>query len=297
MMRAVSLIASRASSKLGETMGYRPQLNRAGSGSGNALTTNPLSQFAATTSAQLSGVISDETGSGQLAFATSPTLVSPTINGAGTTSATSGIVVNNSSGSNHSLVVRDDGFVGFGLTTPTFTGDPASHILEIAKDVVISGSSALILNSIGPNYIFYNDAGSLSFYSSNASGSTATQRAHFANDGKVTFNNFVGIGGDPYSGNALDIVNAQASTGIAIKNTAPGGADFRWAVEATGSSHGHAGGIILYHADDASVPAAWDSTNEFTQYGNMSLPNIPTSDPHVVGRLWSNSGVVTRSAG
>ena len=46
----------------------------AGTGNGDALTTNPLSQFAATTSAQLAGVISDETGSGALVFANSPTL-------------------------------------------------------------------------------------------------------------------------------------------------------------------------------------------------------------------------------
>jgi hypothetical protein len=47
------------------------------SGGGNAQTGNPLSQFAATTSAQLAGVISDETGTGQLVFGTSPTLVTP----------------------------------------------------------------------------------------------------------------------------------------------------------------------------------------------------------------------------
>jgi len=46
-------------------------------GGGNAQTANPLSQFAATTSAQLAGVISDETGTGALVFATSPTLVTP----------------------------------------------------------------------------------------------------------------------------------------------------------------------------------------------------------------------------
>jgi hypothetical protein len=37
------------------------------------LTANPLSQFAATTSAQLAGVLSDETGSGAAVFANSPT--------------------------------------------------------------------------------------------------------------------------------------------------------------------------------------------------------------------------------
>ena len=46
---------------------------------GDALTTNPLSQFAATTSAQLADVISDETGSGALVFADSPTLVTPAL--------------------------------------------------------------------------------------------------------------------------------------------------------------------------------------------------------------------------
>lgn len=39
-----------------------------------------LSQFASTTSSQLAWVISDETGSGSLVFATSPTLVTPIIN-------------------------------------------------------------------------------------------------------------------------------------------------------------------------------------------------------------------------
>lgn len=58
----------------------------AGTGSGDALTTNPLSQFAATTSSQLAGVISDETGSGALVFATSPTLVTPILGVASGTS-------------------------------------------------------------------------------------------------------------------------------------------------------------------------------------------------------------------
>lgn len=48
-------------------------------GGGDALVANPLSQFAATTSAQLAGVISDETGSGALVFATSPALTTPNI--------------------------------------------------------------------------------------------------------------------------------------------------------------------------------------------------------------------------
>lgn len=63
---------------------------------GDALVANPLSQFASTTSLQLKNTISDETGSGALVFATSPTLVTPvlgvatatSINGATITSGT-----------------------------------------------------------------------------------------------------------------------------------------------------------------------------------------------------------------
>lgn len=49
-----------------------------GSGTWDALTSNPLSQFASTTSAQLKWVISDETWSGALVFWTSPNITTPT---------------------------------------------------------------------------------------------------------------------------------------------------------------------------------------------------------------------------
>src|SRR6185369_2906644 len=57
-----------------------------GTGNGDALTSNPLSQFASTTSLQLLGVISDETGSGSLVFSISPTLTTPILGVARATS-------------------------------------------------------------------------------------------------------------------------------------------------------------------------------------------------------------------
>ena len=61
-------------------------------GAGDALQALPLSQFAATTSAQLAGVMSDETGTGNLVFSNSPTLVTPNL---GTPSA---LVATNATG-------------------------------------------------------------------------------------------------------------------------------------------------------------------------------------------------------
>ncbi len=76
---------------------------------GNALTANPLSQFASTTSAQLLATLSDPTGTGVAVFGTSPTLTTPAI-------TTSGTVTRNGIGS-----TSTDGWV-LTNTTPALTG-------------------------------------------------------------------------------------------------------------------------------------------------------------------------------
>lgn len=72
------LVTGLAFAQTGPTFNYR---------GGVATTTSKLSAFAATTSAELAGVISDETGSGAAVFATSPTLTTPAITGAATLTA------------------------------------------------------------------------------------------------------------------------------------------------------------------------------------------------------------------
>lgn len=89
--------------------------------SGVALTSGNLSQFASTTSAQLAGVISDETGSGALVFATSPTLVTPAL---GTPSAA---VLTNATG-----LPISTGVSGLGSNVATFLATPSSANLAAA---------------------------------------------------------------------------------------------------------------------------------------------------------------------
>ena len=98
------------------------------SGGGDALVANPLSQFASTTSAQLAGVLSDETGSGGgFVRATAPTISAPTISGIVTTdgatvqtgTAVSGNAIDVTKGLNtHSIT---------GNVTVTFTGTPTTR--------------------------------------------------------------------------------------------------------------------------------------------------------------------------
>lgn len=59
-----------------------------GNGGTVTYTSNKLSAFSATTSAELAGVISDETGTGSLVFANTPTLITPVLGAATATSIT-----------------------------------------------------------------------------------------------------------------------------------------------------------------------------------------------------------------
>lgn len=123
------------------------------SGGGDALTSNPLSQFAATTSAQLAGVISDETGSGSLVFATSPTLVTPVLGVASATSVNKLTITAPATGSTLTIA---DGKTLTANNTLTFTGTDASSVnFGTGGTVLYSGgalgtpSSATLTNAIG----------------------------------------------------------------------------------------------------------------------------------------------------
>lgn len=104
-------------------------------GGGDALTTNPLSQFAATTSAQLAGVISNETGTGLAVFATSPTLTTPNL---GTPSAAT---LTNATG-----LPISTGVSGLGTGIATFLATPSSANLASAVTDE-TGSGALVFGT------------------------------------------------------------------------------------------------------------------------------------------------------
>jgi hypothetical protein len=92
-------------------------------GAGDALQSLTLAQFAATTSSQLAGVISDETGSGALVFATSPTLVTPSLGDASATAVNKVAVTAPATGA--TLTLADNSTlatVGAFATTLTATG-------------------------------------------------------------------------------------------------------------------------------------------------------------------------------
>ncbi len=92
---------------------------------GDALTSNPLSQFAATTSAQLAGVLSDETGTSLAVFNTSPTLVTPLLG-----TPTSGVLTN-CTGTASGLTV--------GATTGVEAGADVTDATNVAAALTLTG--------------------------------------------------------------------------------------------------------------------------------------------------------------
>jgi hypothetical protein len=105
-----------------------------------AYVANKLSVFAATTSAELAGVISDETGTGVLVFSESPTLVTPTLGAALATSvtATSGnMTVGAASGNNSvNLVPTGTGSVDVANKRITSVAEPTQSTDAATKNYV-----------------------------------------------------------------------------------------------------------------------------------------------------------------
>jgi hypothetical protein len=108
-----------------------------------ALTNNKLDAFASTTSAELRTVISDETGTGALVFANTPTLVTPNIGAAtGTSLVLSGdLTVNGTTTTiNSTEITIDDKNLTLGsVATPTDAGaDGGGITLKGATDKTLS---------------------------------------------------------------------------------------------------------------------------------------------------------------
>lgn len=111
-------------------------------GGGDALTANPLSQFAATTSAQFAGVISDETGTGLVVLATSPLFTTPRL----ASTSTIGYVWTATDGSGNGSFQASAGGTP-ALTQYRLAVGDASNLLSTGA--AITGSRALISDANG----------------------------------------------------------------------------------------------------------------------------------------------------
>ena len=129
-----------------------------GGGGTVAYTGGNLSQFAATTSAQLAGVISDETGSGSLVFATSPAL-------AGTPTSTTAAVDTNTTQIATTAFVIGQSYLKTAtaastyapLASPALTGTPTSTTAAVDTNTTQIATTAYV---VGQGYLKSSTASS-----------------------------------------------------------------------------------------------------------------------------------------
>jgi hypothetical protein len=183
--------------------------------SGDALVANPLSQFAATTSAELAGVISNETGSGALVFGTSPTLVTPAL---GTPTALVGT----------SITGTGAGFTAGNVTTnANLTGDVTSvgNSATIAAGVV--GVTMLADDTAG-ELITWDAAGAATtvavgtathVLTSNGAGAAPTFQA--ATDGDALVANSLSQFAATTSAELAGVISNETGSGLLVFGTSP----------------------------------------------------------------------------
>jgi hypothetical protein len=220
---------------------------------GTLATTANLSQFASTTSAQLAGVISDETGTGVLVYSNSPTLVTPILGTPQSVNLTNGT----------SLPIST-GVSGLGANVATFLATPSStNLINAVTDE--SGTGTLVFNT-SPNINTSITTSSASFNLINATATTvnfagAATTLNIGNaSGNTSLNGNVTVGGNLTVQGSNTIINANTIT-VSDKNIELG------TIGSPTNTTADGGGITLKGTTDktftwSNSTAAWTSSED-----------------------------------
>ena len=166
------------------------------------VTTDKLSALAATTSSELAGVISDETGSGSLVFSNSPTLVTPAL---GTPSS---VTLTNATG-----LPISTGVSGLATGVATFLGTPTSS--NLASAVTDETGSGALVFATSPTLVTPALGTPSSATLTNATGLPISTGVSGLGTGVATFL------ATPSSTNLRSALTDETGTGSAVFATSP----------------------------------------------------------------------------
>jgi len=203
--------------------------------SGTLATTGNLSQFASTTSAQLAGVISDETGSGYLVFGTSPTITTSlitdttgtfslvntnatTVNFAGAATAVTVGAITGTTTINNKIVAGST----FGATGIS-VGTPAQGALTGGVSLSTSTSVSDSIGLLNQTLSLLTPTAPTAFATPNlvVSGGTTTSRLMIVATGSQT-NNDATNASTASPGTVVTVVRANTLATTSLTTVAPG---------------------------------------------------------------------------
>lgn len=219
------------------TVGANTSLTLPSSGT-VAVQSDKLSVFAATSSSELAGVISDETGSGALVFATSPTF-STSIDSGGTFSAFSS------------------------ATALTIGGSSSAQTISIGS--ASTGSSTY---NVGTGVTANGETKTINIGTGGASGSTTDINIGSANGGTVTVNKDLTVQGDLVVNGSTTTVN---STTISVDDK-----NIELGSTASPSDAGADGGGLTLKGDTDKTFNWISATGSWTSSENMNLASGKT---------------------
>lgn len=243
-----------------------------------AVTGNNLGVFAATTSAQLASVLSDETGTGAAVFGTSPTIATPTISSPAISNPTfSGTVagagtIPNSVLANSSITVNGTSCTLGASCTPT----SAATSIAVGTTTVTSGTAKGLL---------YNNAGALGNLASAANGVLVTDAS---SNPSIAATLPAVSGGTGVSNSATITVGGAFSTSAALAITAGTGGQL--AIWGSGTLLGTNIASVLTAGTNIAITGSTNATIGIT--GQIALANGGSA----ANLTASNGGIVYSTA-
>jgi len=253
-----------------------------------ALLGNHLGQFAATTSAQLASVITDETGSGSLVFANSPILVTPNI-GAATATSVNGLIVTPTTGGTLTIANGKTLSVGNSIT---LTGtDGSTFALPAVSGNLVTSAHQYFIGTTQNALNRSSGAQTLTGVSIDGTAALATAVAG-GTAGVVLFQSAAGVTGFTAVGTAGQVLTSNgagaptwaapaAATSVGVSSTNVNAALYPVLVTAAGT------GVTLY-ADETVTPFSYNP-----ETGAMSIEAITTVSNLVVGGNLTVNGTTT----